>query len=1098
MKQILSFVILLLSIDFLNAQDVTFNASTTCNGAATSGTWTVPCGVTSITVEVYGGGGGGGGGGDGSNGGVFCGNNRGGGGGGGGAYSSRTINVTPGTSFTYAVGSGGCGGAVGGEGDDGNHGGNGGNSTFVGTDATSTPINMAANGGQGGRRGNSCSSVGGPSTGGTASGGTTNTPGTGGSGAQPAGSRIGGVGGAGAGPLGGAGGTATVNSSVPGSVRGGGGGGGGDSNGGRGAEGILFITYNTPVVLPATPTTTSTPATCAAAGSTAISNYDPAMTYTFTPAGPSAGAGGAITGMTTGTSYTVIAGQGGCNSTPSAAFSNAAQVAPPATPTVTTTPPSCSGNGVSTITNYNAALIYTFVPAGPTAGAGGVISGMTVGTSYTVDASDGTCNAPAPSAAFSIAAQLPTPATPTTTTTPPTCSSAGSSVVSNYNAALTYIFTPAGPTVGAGGAITGMTTGTNYTLEANDGTCNSTASASFSNAAQVAAPAVPTIATTPPSCSADGSSTISNYNAALTYIFNPVGPTVGAGGAITGMTTGTSYTVESSDGACNSVSPSAAFSNAAQFPTPVAAINGSLSYCTGGNTTLTASGGTGYVWTDAGSNNIGSTANVTVTQGSYTVVVTDANGCTASANATVTEATSLTVVIGGTLSYCPGGNTTITANGGTSFVWNDAGNSTTASITVTAGTYSVTASDASGCTGTNSATVTEFAAPVAAIGGALSYCVGANTTLTATGGASYAWNDAGSSTTDVITVTQGNYTVTVTDANTCTATATANVTESAPPAIAISGALGYCPGGSTTITASGGVSYVWSNSETNAATTVTQGTYTVTVTDALGCTNTESATVTESPSVTADFSFQPKCAGEDVQFQNLSVGATDYVWNFGNGSTSTDASPTFAYNAGGSFTVTLTATAANCSDVATQTIVISEKPVASFTATQLNLIQNETALEITNNSTGATAWFWTFGDSAVSGDFEPVHYYAQKGVYDVSLVAIGAGGCSDTLTKSAWVTVVEKPALYIPNLFSPNNDGVNDFFKIEGGGFKQVDLKIFNRWGEKVFETDNAKIGWDGYVGGEKAQPGVYVYHLTVLYEILTTTQHTGSILLVR
>ncbi len=454
------------------------------------------------------------------------------------------------------------------------------------------------------------------------------------------------------------------------------------------------------------------------------------------------------------------------------------------------------------------------------------------------------------------------------------------------------------------------------------------------------------------------------------------------------------------------------------------------------------------------------------------------------------------MVINGTLSYCPGGNTTLTASGGTSFVWSNS--STSPDITVTQGTYSVTASDASGCTGTNSATVTEFTAPTATVSGALSYCPGGNTTLTASGGASYIWNDAGSSTTPDITVTQGNYTVTATDANSCTATATANVTESAPPTITISGALSYCTGGNTTITASGGNAYLWSNGETAASTTVTQGTYTVTVTNATGCTNTESVTITENSGVTADFSFTPECAGKEVQFQNLSAGATDYSWNFGNGITSTDFSPSVTYNSGGSFTVTLTAIAGNCSEVATQTIVIADKPVANFTANQLNLIQNETGLEIINNSTGATSWYWTFGDSTASSEFEPVHFYSQKGVYNVSLIASSAGGCSDTLTKSAWVKVVEKSALYIPNLFSPNNDGVNDFFKIEGGGFKQVDLKIFNRWGEKIFETDNANIGWDGYAGGEKALPGIYVYHLTILYETLNTTQHTGSIILVR
>ena len=315
-----------------------------------------------------------------------------------------------------------------------------------------------------------------------------------------------------------------------------------------------------------------------------------------------------------------------------------------------------------------------------------------------------------------------------------------------------------------------------------------------------------------------------------------------------------------------------------------------------------------------------------------------------------------------------------------------------------------------------------------------------------------------------------------------------------------------CEGEAIQLSASGASTYSWNPATDLSNPTVANpvftanatNTFTVTGTDANGCVNTDDVTITVGSNATADFSFEPECAGEEVLFQNLSVGATNYLWNFGNGTTSTDVSPVVIYNTGGTFTVTLTASVGNCSDDTTQTIAISDKPIANFTATQLTLVQNETGLELTNNSTGATAWFWTFGDSTVSSEFEPLHFYSQKGLYNVSLIATSSGGCSDTLTKFAWVKVVEKPALYVPNLFSPNDDGVNDFFKIEGSGFKQVDLKIFNRWGEKVFETDNANIGWDGYFSGEKAEPGVYVYHLTVLYDVLSSTQYTGSIILVR
>ena len=133
--------------------------------------------------------------------------------------------------------------------------------------------------------------------------------------------------------------------------------------------------------------------------------------------------------MTVGTSYTVTATNGGCTSLASASFSNAAQLATPAVPTITSVAASCSSAGSSTISNYNASNTYTFSPAGPTVGAGGVISGMTVGTSYTVTATNGGCTSLA-SASFSNAAQLPTPAVPTITSVAATCSAAGSSTIS--------------------------------------------------------------------------------------------------------------------------------------------------------------------------------------------------------------------------------------------------------------------------------------------------------------------------------------------------------------------------------------------------------------------------------------------------------------------------------------------------------------------------------------------------------------------------------------------------------------------------------------------------------------------------------------------
>jgi hypothetical protein len=314
--------LLLLFIKTTYAQDVTYSGASSCGAAASvSGTFTVPCNVSALTIQVYGGGGGAGGGGGGSNGGLF--NTRGGGGGGGGAYTTITINVVPGSTFSYSIGSGGCGGSNGGDGSGGGNGSAGGNTSFSGTAAGGVPVNLVANGGARGTGGSGTGgSNGSGGAGGTASGGSTNTSGTAGSSGSGA---NGGAGGSGGGPSGGAGGASTAAS---GNQYGGAGAGGGDSPGGRGAAGVIFITYTATTPLPVAPTTSSVAPTCSAAGSSSISNYDASATYVFIPVGPTVGAGGAITGMVTGTSYTVAAQIGGCTSSASPAFSNAPQTAP--------------------------------------------------------------------------------------------------------------------------------------------------------------------------------------------------------------------------------------------------------------------------------------------------------------------------------------------------------------------------------------------------------------------------------------------------------------------------------------------------------------------------------------------------------------------------------------------------------------------------------------------------------------------------------------------------------------------------------------------------------------------------------------------------
>ena len=324
-------------------------------------------------------------------------------------------------------------------------------------------------------------------------------------------------------------------------------------------------TFNNAMMLetPATPTITSVPTTCSSAETSTIGNYNSALTYTFSPAGTvTVGSGGLINGMAEGTDYTVTASNGSCESTSSAIFNNAPMLETPSVPLIASTAATCSSAEISTISNYNASATYTFTGAGtPMVIAGGIISGMTLGTDYTVTATLGTCISAA-SATFNNAMMLETPATPTITSVPTTCSSAETSTIGNYNSALTYTFSPAGTvTVGSGGLINGMAEGTDYTVTASNGSCESTSSAIFNNAPMLETPSVPLIASTAATCSSAEISTISNYNASATYTFTGAGtPMVIAGGIISGMTLGTDYTVTAALGTCISAA-SAIFNN---------------------------------------------------------------------------------------------------------------------------------------------------------------------------------------------------------------------------------------------------------------------------------------------------------------------------------------------------------------------------------------------------------------------------------------------------------------------------------------------------------------------------------------------------------
>ena len=312
-------------------------------------------------------------------------------------------------------------------------------------------------------------------------------------------------------------------------------------------------------------------------------------------------------------------------------------------------------------------------------------------------------------------------------------------------------------------------------------------------------------------------------------------------------------------------------------------ITGDLNFCTGTGTTLTAGVGASFLWS-TGDTSVSIQVNAA---GAYAVTVSDAAGCTGTASATVEEVSSIAATISGTTEFCPGANTTLTASGGTGYLWSTG--ATTAAILVgSPGNYTVTVSNASGCTGTSSAVVTAKDVPDVVISGALIFCSGERTTLTAEGASVFLWS-TGATTPAIDVSIAGIYSVTATASNGCTGTASATVEDASSLQVTISRNTDPCEGGSTILTASNGVSYIWSTGATTAAVEVSAvGTYSVTVTGDSGCTGTASAAVLAgSPTLSATLNYHPTYGisnGSAMVSYSGGTAPVTYLWS--NGSTS--------------------------------------------------------------------------------------------------------------------------------------------------------------------------------------------------------------------
>ena len=454
-------------------------------------------------------------------------------------------------------------------------------------------------------------------------------------------------------------------------------------------------------------------------------------------------------------------------------------------------------------------------------------------------------------------------------------------------------------------------------------------------------------------------------------------------------------------------------------------------YCEGQTISLSAtSNATSFAW--SGPNGFTSTlqnptiANATVSnEGTYTVVATNANNCTANATTTVGVNTTPTVTASNTGAYCAGETISLNAiSDATSFAWNGPNGFTSAlqnptienAATTNGGSYTVVATSAAGCTANASTVVTVNANPVVDASNTGAYCEGATIALQTTATGTYAWSGPNgfSSTLQNPTIANatlanaGVYTLVVSNANNCTAEASTTVVVNANPTIELGNNVTVCTGENATLDAGAGLTYHWSNNATTQTISVPAGDYYVTVYNANECSATDNISVANYPQTTlvTTSTAETHNNSHDGTATVTPTGASPFQYNWSNnGNTAT-----ISGLAGGNYSVTVTDGNGCISTAIVNVATMNTPPVADFTVNNAENVTICLGAEVVfaDLSTNTpTQWTWNFGDGQTSNVQNPTHTYAEAGSYNVSLTVANQDGTdSKQITNCVVVNAV--------------------------------------------------------------------------------------------
>ena len=680
-----------------------------------------------------------------------------------------------------------------------------------------------------------------------------------------------------------------------------------------------------------------------------------------------------------------------------------------------------------------------------------------------------------------------------------TCFGANGSATANPsggNAPFSYVWSGLGSTTGQ----TVTKPAGNYTVTATDAsTCQQTASLTITQPADVTISETHTNLRCFGDANGDITLTPTGGTGNYTYVWNP---NVSNTNAATLLTAGTYDATVTDQNTCTKTISVTLTQPTTPLTINIQSNNISCFGANDGSITITASGGTSpytYTWNP----NITTTNSVSnLGPGNYAITIADANNCSVNPNVSLSEPSQpLNVVPSQTNLTCfesNDGTASVITNGGTapySFAWSPNVSSSFSATALAANNYGLTVTDNNGCTITNTFAITQ-PTPITTGETHVNVLCNGNTTgsvtITANGGTpgyTYIWSPNVSAIDQATNVGAGTFSVTVADANACTVLQTATVTEPSLLTLAATSTPAFCFGTATgiiTSTANGGVpAYSFSaydgtntiNSSTGLFINLATGNYSVTVTDQNTCTITTTVFVSEPTSLVNVIDVVPATCyhSSDGSITVTTTGGTPgYNYLFETGIANSTGN--FTGLSADTYTFTVT-DASGCSLTDSGTITEPDSVLIDVSPTPVEVkLGSSLQLSTTTNQGGNVLYDWSpkFGLSCYDCS-NPVF----EGVYSQPylVVATNQNGCVGT--SKFVVTVIPNYDIFIPNAFTPiNGDGVNDYWQLFGNmpAIKQVEVMVFNRIGEKVFESTDINFKWDGTYIGVAAPPGVYSY----------------------